>query len=49
MRDLDMLNRKFELLRAKFDAAVGADAAVTGPLEATIKSLSKCVCMCICV
>jgi predicted RNase H-like nuclease (RuvC/YqgF family) len=41
MRDLDMLNRKYENLRAKFDAAVGADAAVTGPLEATIKSLRK--------
>lgn len=39
MRDLDTLNRRFEGLRAKFEAAAGADAAVVGPLEATIKSL----------
>lgn len=39
MRDLDTLNRRFEGLRAKFEAAAGADAAVQGPLEATIKSL----------
>jgi len=39
MRDLDTLNRKFEGLRAKLEQAAGADAAVSGPLEATIKSL----------
>ena len=38
MRDLDTLNRRYETLRAKFEEQVGADAAVTGPLEATIKS-----------
>ena len=39
MRDLDGLNRKFEALRSRLDAAAGDAAAAVGPLEATIKNL----------
>lgn len=39
MRDLDGLNRKFETLRSRLDAAAGDAAAAVGPLEATIKNL----------